>query len=193
MRNSILTFFMVFFLFPGVGTAQKASDNPNADPLPVGSAMPDAQLLGQISLELLDSLGLDGEAPWLLSSIKAKTIIMVVYSMYCPYCQAEAPILNDLHALIKAKGLDQDIKIIGVAVGNSDFEVKVFREKYAVPYPLFSDPDFIINKALGEVRTPFFYVVNKDAQKGMLVAHTWLGQLDSIEDFLDQVVATSAP
>ena len=191
--RSILFKLMALILFvTSTAMAQQASDNPNAHPLAVGSIMPELELKGQISPDLLDSLGLDGPEPWLLSKIKAKAIILMVYSMYCPYCQAEAPALNNLHALIRARGLDQDLTMIGVGVGNSDFEVKVFREKYAVTYPLFSDPDFIINKAIGEVRTPFFYVLRKDEEKGMLITHTWLGQLDSIEQFLDEVVATAA-
>jgi peroxiredoxin len=112
--------------------------------------------------------------------------------MYCPHCQAEAPALNELDALITSRGLDSDLKLIGIGIGNSDFEVDVFRQKYDVTYPLFSDPEFVVNKCLGEVGTPFFYVLDIDPASGRIrVADTMLGRMESPAAFLERVL--SAP
>ena len=186
------TVFTILFslMLAGGAFAMEASDSAGSHPLPVGSSMPDLLLRGEISPAHQEELGFAGPSPRHLSEIKAKTIILVAFSMYCPHCQREAPVLNELNALIQSRGLANDVKLIGVGIGNSDFEVQVFRDKYATTFPLFSDPDFTINKEIGEVGTPFFYVLAVNPEKKEIrVAKTLLGRMKSAQTFLDQVLA----
>jgi peroxiredoxin len=176
-------------LLAGCALAMQASESTSSHPLPVGSSMPDLLLRGELSQEHLTHLGLEGPAPRHLSEINAKTIILVAFSMYCPHCQREAPALNELNALIASRGLSEDVKLIGVGIGNSDFEVQVFRDKYATTFPLFSDPDFTVNKEIGEVGTPFFYVLSMSPKKKEIrVMRTLLGRMESAETFLEQAL-----
>jgi peroxiredoxin len=190
MRLYVIVLGLVLlFAHTGDALAGEASDSPSSHPLPVGSLMPDLLLLGNLSAEHLDHLGLAGPAPHRLSAIKARTVILVAFSMYCPHCQREAPALNEMNDLIASRGLSGDVKLIGVGIGNSDFEVGVFQKKYAVNFPLFSDPDFKVNKDIGEVGTPFFYVLDIDAQKNEIrVVDSLLGRMDSAEAFLNQAL-----
>ncbi|MBP9944443.1 MAG: TlpA family protein disulfide reductase [Desulfomicrobium sp.] len=181
--------FLFTLMLTGGALAMEASDNAASHPLPVGSSMPDLLLRGELSAEHRTHLGFAGPAPRHLSEIRAKTVILVAFSMYCPHCQREAPVLNELNALIQSRGLADDVKLIGVGIGNSDFEVQVFRDKYATTFPLFSDPDFTVNKEIGEVGTPFFYVLAMNPEKKEIrVAKTLLGRMDSAETFLKEAL-----
>jgi peroxiredoxin len=189
MRIRTIFIVLLLLLYSGSTLAMEASDNAASHPLPIGSVMPDLLLRGELSKEYLSQLGLTGPAPHHLLEIKAKTVILVAFSMYCPHCQREAPALNDLNALIASRGLSEDVKLIGVGIGNSDFEVQVFRDKYAITFPLFSDPDFKVNKEIGEVGTPFFYVLSMNPEKKeILVVKTLLGRMESAESFFDQAM-----
>lgn len=188
--RSVLLIFLICVLYTNA-SAMQASDNAASHPLPVGSLMPDLLLRGELSPEHLNHLGLTDPSPRNLSKIKATTIILVAFSMYCPHCQREAPALNELNALIQSRGLAGDVKLIGVGIGNSDFEVQVFRDKYAIIFPLFSDPNFTVNKEIGEVGTPFFYVLTLNPEKKEIrVAKTLLGRMESAETFFDQALTT---
>ena len=85
-------------------------------------------------------LGLTGKGTFTLSQIKAEVVIVEIYSMYCPYCQKEAPIVNELfEAIDKKPGLKDKMRIIGIGAGNTPFELDIFRNQYKIPFPLFSD------------------------------------------------------
>ncbi|MBU0769786.1 MAG: TlpA family protein disulfide reductase, partial [Proteobacteria bacterium] len=110
-------------------------------------------------------LGLPAEGSFTIPQIKARVVIVEIFSMYCPYCQAEAPSLNELYNKIQNNSkLRDSFKLIGIGVGNSTFEIEHFRKIYTIPFPLFPDDDFSIHKKIGEVRTPYFFgiIINED-------------------------------
>jgi peroxiredoxin len=147
------------------------------------------------NIEQLNYLGLAGAAPdrrFEIHQVDAEVVIMEIYSMYCPYCQTEAPKVNQLYSLIAGNsGLKNRVKLVGIGVGNSAFEVDYFRKSYRIDFPLFPDEDFTIHKQIGEVRTPFFIAVKVMPGAGAQVIFTQAGAFDSPEKFLQQILKSA--
>jgi peroxiredoxin len=154
-----------------------------------GSAFPDITLPAPDKTGEKGYLGLTGKGSFRLSQIKADVIIVEIFSMYCPYCQKEAPNVNELYNLIdKRTALKDKMKIIGLGAGNTPFEVNVFRDRYDIRFPLFPDESFSIHQAVGEVRTPYFFVL-KMAPGGLnKIVYSRVGSIHDPGSFLDMVI-----
>jgi len=137
-------------------------------------------------------LGLSGDGLFKIPQIKAKVVIVEVFSMYCPYCQKDAPGINELYRAIENDpDIKTKIKIIGIGAGNSPYEVGVYKKTYDVPFPLFGDKDFTIHKVLGEVRTPYFIVIKINDNGTHQIVHSQLGGFQGAEPFLEIVLKSS--
>jgi peroxiredoxin len=158
----------------------------------VGGQLPDFTLGVPKDAAEKTYLGLSGSGAFKIPQIRTKTVVVEIFSMYCPYCQKEAPNVNRLYEKIEADpALRGKIKLLGIGVGNSAFEVGVFRKKYSIPFPLFPDGDFVLHKLLGEVRTPYFIGVKIGPDGSHQVIHSRLGAFESVDKFLDEIVKTS--
>jgi peroxiredoxin len=137
-------------------------------------------------------LGLTGGEFFTIPQIEARVVIIEIFSMYCPYCQREAPEVNRLYTLIESDpGLKGRIKLIGLGAGNSRFEVEMFKKKYDVPFPLFHDKDFAFHQRFGEARTPFFIGVKINADETHQVLYSKLGGFGEAEEFLHLIANLS--
>jgi peroxiredoxin len=108
-------------------------------------------------------LGLTDGKTFTLKQVKADLVIVEILNVYCPICQLQASAYNQLFNLIEKDPQTRGrIKIIGIAAGNGNLEVKDFRDKRLVPFPILPDPYFEMYRAMGESRTPFTIYVRQD-------------------------------
>ncbi len=158
-------------------------------PPPVGGVLPEFSLTtpkdrGERNYLNLSFFSMSFKIP----DLKTQVVLIEIFSMYCPYCQAEAPNVNRLYEKIEASPtLKGKIKVIGIGVGNSPFEVGVFKKKYNISFPLFPDGDFKIHQLMGEVRTPYFIGVKINSDGSHRVFYSRLGALGNVDQFLYEI------
>ncbi len=157
-----------------------------------GDVLPEITLSVPQNTNEKDYLGIKEKDAFKVSQIKAQVVILEVFSMYCPYCQKEAPVVNKLYQIINERpALKDKIKIIGIGAGNNSFEVDVFKNKYNIPFPLFPDASFSIHKSVGEVRTPYFFVIKINVDGSRKILYSKTGSIQDPNQFLDSILKTS--
>lgn len=121
-------------------------------------AFPNLELSGPLTDAQKAYLGVD-VIPFRLSDIKADILFIEGYSMYCPICQQDAPALNELFQRLDKADPEGRVRVIGLGLGNTEFETTFYQNKFNVPFPLFKDEDYAIHKALDEPVAPTYYIV----------------------------------
>jgi peroxiredoxin len=156
-----------------------------AEPLPaITLKIPESE----IYREYLGIAGTPGEK-FNLADVKANILVIELFSMYCPYCQAEAPRINEFHVL--ARQMEKEgvsIKMVGLGASNTQFEVDYFRDTYGIQFPLFPDKNLAMYKKLGGDGTPGFIgcLVKKDASPDIILKES--GGFETAEGFLALVL-----
>ena len=151
----------------------------------VGDRLADLRLPTPESADTRDYLGLPPIDAFPVTAIAGKILVIEIFSMYCPHCQREAPAVNRLYQAIQdSEPLRDRVKMIGIGVGNSTFEINHFRKHYSILFPLFPDEDFTVHKAIGEVRTPFFIVAALGPKDNGRILWTGSGSMGALETFM---------
>jgi peroxiredoxin len=188
MKKIVMALTMMTLLFLASGSLPLSAETP---PLK-SDVLPTINLPIPKSADEKGYLGLSGDGFFKIPQIKTRVVIVEIFSMYCPYCQKDAPRINELFQTIENNpDLKTKIKLIGIGAGNSSYEVGVFKKTYHVPFPLFADKDFTIHKALGEVRTPYFVGIKINDDKTHQMIHSQLGGFQGAEPFLELILKAS--
>ena len=123
-----------------------------------GGTFPDAALTPPPEAKDREYLGLSpGATSFSLRQLKAEAVIVEVLDMYCPYCQKAAPQAEAIFSRISSLGLAGRVKVVAIALGNSQFEADTFRDRFGTPFPIVPDPGHVVRDALGRVPKPSFY------------------------------------
>jgi peroxiredoxin len=89
-----------------------------------------------------------------LDNVQADILVLDFFDMYCHVCQARAKHMNDFYQLVQSRGLSGRVKVLGVGVGDTPKEVTVFKEKFGLPFPVFSDRTGSFTRQFGKIRVP---------------------------------------
>lgn len=160
MSKRLMAFLSVVFICMSASINVSAADR-------VAELLPELVLPLPDEAEHLSYLGIkevEGDT-FTIADIKADVVLIELFSMYCPYCQEEAPLINELYEMMQAlPESGPSVKLIGIGASNSVFEVNHFRDTYTIDFPLFPDQDMSIYKALSGAGTPGFIGVRIDGK-----------------------------
>jgi len=188
MKKILISLVSVLLLFSIVGDTNLAANLPP----PKGGVLPRIKLPIPKDPSEKSYLGLSGSGFFRIPQIKAKVVIIEIFSMYCPQCQKIAPGIEELYHIIENDSdLKGKIKLIGIGAGNSYYEVEVFKKTYHAPFPLFPDNDFTIHKALGDVRSPYFIAIKINKDGTHEVVHSELDSFKDTQTFLELIMTAS--
>jgi len=128
-------------------------------------------------------LGLSTGDAFTLPQVKAQAVIVEIFNIYCPICQASAPEVNKLHKSIEKDPATKDrVKLIGIGTGNTPLEVSVFRNKYGIEFPLFPDSESLVQKAFAKpLRTPTILVLDLDRSGKATLVYSHVGKFTDPE------------
>ncbi len=173
--------FLGMNCFPAFGNKKKNK----------GEAIQEGMTLPQFTLKAPDSsdeqkyLGLNDLKSFSLSQIPAKIIIFEVFSIYCPHCRIQAPVLNKVYKLIQQDPqLINGIKMLGLAAAADKRKVDRWKQALHVPFPIIPDPETIIWKKIGKPGVPCTLVLTSNGK--VLLAH--YGSAEDKEEFFRRII-----
>lgn len=122
-------------------------------------------------------LGLPPGETFTLSQVGGEVVLVEMLNVLCPHCQKQTLPYNKLYDMIQNDPQTRGkIRMLGVAVGNTDEQIEDFVDIYAVDYPIVSDLGFKLHSAIGGGPTPFSIYLRMDRGKPPVVAGTHLGE-----------------
>lgn len=154
--------------------------------------LPEIELIVPEQQEYRDYLGLTG-APgdkFTLADIKADILLIELFSMYCPFCQAEAPRVNELYERLQELEEHRNIvvRMVGLGVSNSAYEVEHFKKTYQVKFPMFPDKDLSKYDLFKGEGTPEFIgcVLRPEGKSEIVLRNS--GGFDSAAEFMNELI-----
>ena len=97
-----------------------------------------------------------------------KPIFLEVFATWCPHCQEEVPVINDLYAKYKDR-----VNFVGVSgseygmdssAKESQNDVFEFTQKYKATYPVAFDPDLTVAKKYLQGGFPTMVIVGRNGK-----------------------------
>jgi thiol-disulfide isomerase/thioredoxin len=128
-------------------------------------------------------LGLMAMGPFKVSDIKAKLVVIEFMSALCPYCQINAPIMNNIYKTIKGDSRLGDVKVIAIA-SSGKAEVEAYKKQFKTPFPILLDEDMAISASMDGVPTPTTMIVSTEDAK-VLYSHT--GTIENPDAFIKRL------
>lgn len=110
------------------------------------------------------------------ADVSADVLVIEFFNAYCPTCQRQAPIMNEVFGRVNAvAGMRERVRFFGIGAGNIQREAEMFERRYAVPFPMFADPDFENYEAIGSPGATPLTIIVKQAGRELRIVSAHVG------------------
>jgi hypothetical protein len=181
-----LPFLLLFFcLWSGTLPAYA-----EAKPIAKDALFPNVTFTDALTKDSRAYLGIPWKKKFSLKDMKGTLFVIEVFSTYCLSCPKNIPVLNATYASTKNDpALKGNVRVIGIAVGNTASEMQQYNREFKVSYPVLTDYSFTAHKALGNVRVPFTIFVKRDIKGRCVVVATHQGVYDTADEVMKTLQA----
>lgn len=109
-------------------------------------------------------LGLSSTGAFKLENIGAPYVVLEVMRNSCPHCQQQVPGMSSFFNLVENSDLKGKVKFLAAAQSCSADDVRNFKKRHKVLFPMLADPKGMVGKALGISGVPTTVVMNRSGQ-----------------------------
>lgn len=156
--------------------------------LKAGDPVPAVEIQANLTNAERQYLGVKNSKKFRLDEIQASVILVEFFNKYCPHCQRQAPILNELYNDIHQDvELKSKVKMLGIGSGNNARQVELFRLEKNIPFPLIPDDQFMLHDEVGRPKTPFTILIKKTASNHGVVSAVSSGVVVNKDSLLAEI------
>jgi len=159
-------------------------------PIAAGDNFPNVGFRDILSKGDMDYLGIGKKKKetFSIKDLRGMLFIFEIFSTYCMSCPKNVPVLNTVYVTVNSDPeLREKVKVLAVAVGNTENEAWSYKREYNTLYPVLTDFTFAFHKALGNPRVPYTIIVKRDARGRNIVLYIHLGVIQSVDNLLKEV------
>jgi peroxiredoxin len=98
-----------------------------------------------------------------LSALRGRVVLLNFWATWCKPCEEEMPAMQRLHASLAG----DDFALLAVSVDDGDEEVRAFRDRLALTFPILRDPEKRASGAYQTFRFPESWLIDRN---GVVVA-----------------------
>jgi len=129
---------------------------------------------------------LDGGAPLSLDALRGRVVLLNFWATWCKPCEEEMPAMQRLAAALAGS----DFELVAVSVDQSADEVRSYRDRLGLHFPILLDPEKRVAGAYQTFRYPESYLIDRD---GRILAR-YIGPRDWDSDaYRDRIRGLAAP
>jgi len=149
--------------------------------VPAGAAAPDFSLPG-----------VDGKT-YSLGAERGKVVVLEFIATWCPHCQNDAPMMNQLYDTYKAKG----VQVFGINATPQGYDhsnparmsdLQWFHDTYSVAFPLLFDTELKSANDYGVYFYPTIYIVDKNGNIAFQPPDDQIPSYDMLAGQIDKIL-----